>query len=1079
MTRIPRGAIVFGLAVAALVSTGPAARAQETTGRVTGRVVDSNSGAAVPGVTVIVQGPQGEDATLTDEKGQYYFTTLPVGTYVIRFYVAATATQVEQPGVVVTAERTVRVNVKIAAAAQAAAQQTYVITGKAPAIDIGSARIGTVFDGEFNKNVPNGPTYGDVISKAPGTFVDPSGNVSIGGATGLENIYVVNGMNVTGLEMGNLESGAASLGGGTNLPLEFLTQIDVNAGGYQAEYGGAMGGVINTVLKSGSNDFHGSVFTNWSPYLVAGDPRVVGTNGGALGSVRKPDYDTTIGVEVGGPIIKDKLFFWVGLAPHLQKTHVFRLTYALQEDPNNPGSPQLDANGNYVSKELTDWRARINETRQVWNYAATVDFVPTPDHRLTLGLFGTPSYNDQMRSFGGFEAIANPDWSREALTKTNTDATLHWTSKLFDRHWQLELLGGLHNEYFNDRSPIDALNNLNQLEIYGSDLYTLEGAPGCKPAADGFVPCPVNPFYHTGGWGLVRSYTAQRWMTEVKSTHLFDAGGHHEVKYGWHLEYETFDQDRYYTGPAGARGLVQINPDQTFNAITFFTLKPGEFPSDFGTMGTRYPNSDLLVGPDYDEHLAAHVKSISNAFFLQEGYSPEALRNLTVNVGARLELQKMYDTYGKPFLDTDNLAPRLGAVYDPMNDGRSKVSVSYGRYFEAIPMNIAARYFGGEGILYRNAIPAGACQNPNLGTWTGAGEWKQCPLPTLHQFDDTAGSSFAANSSYPVQADLRGQYHNEIVATVEREVMEDLTVRADYVHRWLGTIVEDGSGVLANPGDVPDSAITKAKAEVYDAEQAVKAAPNDANAASVLTNAQYKLQTLQQLAKVPKPERNYDALTLSVNKRFAKYWFARAAYTYSRLIGNYEGLFQNETTYFAPNGNNAYDFPDLIYNSRGPLPNDRPHLLRLDGYASLPFGENKNRLTGGLSFSAQSGMPRNDMSALLQGYQLVFLLPRGSAGRTPTVTQLDLHFAYQRALSPKVNLEGFMDFFNILNQQTPILMDDNYTFQAVAPIVNGTQADLKYAKDVTGAPLQKNANFGNALAYQAPFHARLGLRLTF
>src|SRR5450432_3764466 len=249
MNRIRGCATLLGLA---LLLVGGLARAQETTGRVTGRVSDQDTGMPMGGVTVIMQGPQGEDATLTDDRGEYRFTSLPVGTYVIRFYAANTSTQVEQPAVAVQADKMVRVNAKIAGTAQAASQQTYVITGKAPIVDIGSASVSTQFDEEFDTNVPLGRSYGDVIERAPGAFVDPSGNVSIGGATGLENIYLVNGMNVTGIEYGNLEAGTPTIGGGTNLPLEFLTQIGVNSGGYQAEFGGAMGGVINSVLKTGS-----------------------------------------------------------------------------------------------------------------------------------------------------------------------------------------------------------------------------------------------------------------------------------------------------------------------------------------------------------------------------------------------------------------------------------------------------------------------------------------------------------------------------------------------------------------------------------------------------------------------------------------------------------------------------------------------------------------------------------------------------------------------------------------------------------------------------------------------------------
>ena len=145
-------------------------------------------------------------------------------------------------------------------------------------------------------NVP-GLNYGVIQRRR---VVGPSGNVSIGGATGLENQYIVNGLNVTGSRYGNLEAGQASLGGGTNLPIEFLKRPDVNTGGYQAEYGGATGGVINTVLRNGSNEFHGSVFGAYAPYWLAADPKIVTTVGSSI-AMRKPDFDDRIGFEARPP----------------------------------------------------------------------------------------------------------------------------------------------------------------------------------------------------------------------------------------------------------------------------------------------------------------------------------------------------------------------------------------------------------------------------------------------------------------------------------------------------------------------------------------------------------------------------------------------------------------------------------------------------------------------------------------------------------------------------------------------------------------------------------------------------------
>lgn len=368
----------------------------------------------------------------------------------------------------------------------------------------------------------------------------------------------------------------------------------------------------------------------------------------------------------------------------------------------------------------------------------------------------------------------------------------------------------------------------------------------------------------------------------------------------------------------------------------------------------------------------------------------------------------------------------------------------------------------------RKSGPASPTNLQNQFNWTGAGEYAKCAPP--------AGANPTFNSEY-AQPNIQGQYHNEIVATAEREVIEDLTLRLDYQHRWLGNIIEDGyglqyeNGVLANPGNVPQSALDAANDQLTQAR-----ASGDAGR---IATAQYNLDTLKGLGAAPAPERTYDAITLTVSKRFSKNWLARAAYTYSRLIGNYEGLYQLETNYFAPNGSNAYDTSDLYVNQKGPLPNDRPHLFHLDGYYRYDLG--KGHFTFGLSFTARSGMPRNYVGNLIPGtgYQIVLLLPRGDAGRTPTVTQLNGQIAYGRPIGPKMSLEGFISLFNIFNQQTAILTDDSYTFDAAPPIVNGTPQDLKFAKNAGGAPITKNPNFGQPLAYQDPFNARLGLRLSF
>jgi len=1045
MIRI-RGAVALGLS-AGLVLCGSLAHAQQITGRITGRVADKDSGKALSGVTVIVQGPQGEDASLTDAAGGYYFSTLPVGTYAIRFYVANSPSYAEQAGVIVSADKTVRVNARIAGqAAAAAAEQTYVINKKPPAIDIGTTRLGPTFDSNFVGGVPVGQNFGDIIEKAPGAFVDRTGSVSIGGATGLENTYIVDGLNVTGADYGNIDTNAASTGGGTNLPLAFMDQVSVSSGGYNAEFGGAMGGVISAVTKSGSNELRGSAFASWDPYQMAAQPNLVTRYGVSISTLRKPDFDTTVGTEVGGPIIKNRLFYWFGFAPRFQKTHVFRYVNQIESNPDGTLT---------TGPEVTEGRRRIDENRNTYAYGAKIDYIPMADQRVTVSIFGSPSSATGLRAFGGIEAFSDPSWAREAVSRNTTDTMVRWTSKLFNRKWQIDADVGLHRESFDDSSANPALNAVNQQEWWSTNLYDREGLAGCAPRADGSSPCPVDE-YHSGGFGQTLKYDANRWMADIKSTHSFEAGGHHEVKYGWHLELTQFNQDRYYSGPPGARALVIHNPPWAPGSVVtqnFFTLSPGETPDTIGA----HP-WDLASGQDYRDHLPANVKSLIDAFFLQDSYSP--LPNLTINAGVRLEMQKMYDFQGAGFLSLQNLGPRLGVIYDPSNDGRSKIFASYGRFFEAVPMNLAARYFGGEGIAQTTYNPASCPSDPN--SWAGNGEYRQCTAP------QNAGSYnyFNNGTNYPTQPNLQGQYHNEIVAGVHHEVSEDMVVGVDYTHRWLGTIIEDGTTdgsyyVLANPGHVPAEAIAEYQRQV------------DAG----VPGAAAALANLKGLAAEPKPERTFDALTLFVDKRFSKRWLAHGSYTYSRLIGNYEGLYQEHTDYFAPNGSAAYDLPDMLVNARGPLPNDHPHSGRLDGFYEQPVG--KGSFVFGLGFSARSGQPRNYYAALSSYGGVIHLLPRGSAGRTPPVTQFDGKIAYRRQLTAKAGLEAYIDFFNIFNQQAVLRTDDDYTYDSAAAIANGTPADLKYAKNVNGAPITVNPNFGHATAYQAPFHGRLGLRVTF
>jgi hypothetical protein len=196
----------------------------------------------------------------------------------------------------------------------------------------------------------------------------------------------------------------------------------------------------------------------------------------------------------------------------------------------------------------------------------------------------------------------------------------------------------------------------------------------------------------------------------------------------------------------------------------------------------------------------------------------------------------------------------------------------------------------------------------------------------------------------------------------------------------------------------------------------------------------------------------------------------------SRLRGNYVGLYDADNDQRDPNLSTQYDKPGIMVNRSGPLPNDRPHLIRLDGYYTFPFAASS--LTTGLGFVGRSGQPLSALGSFQSPEDNdAFILPRGSMGRTPFVTRFDLHLGYRSSLSGKLSAEAFLDIFNLFNQRTVLTQDQEYTADFVTPIPGETKADLNNLT-ATGA-VHANPNFLMPTSYQAPISGRLGLRVFF
>src|SRR5262249_16468783 len=152
--------------------------------------------------------------------------------------------------------------------------------------------------------------------------------VSFAGTTSAENNYVIDGINVTSVHMSQAAGGAL----GSALNMDFVQEIEVITGGYNAEYGRATGGIANAGPKTGSNEVSGAAAFYYHAGPLHGNSPRVSFPGNSLST--EPihgigDYRLDFFADFGGPIIKDRLFFYIGLEPVFIHTSTARIMSAL------------------------------------------------------------------------------------------------------------------------------------------------------------------------------------------------------------------------------------------------------------------------------------------------------------------------------------------------------------------------------------------------------------------------------------------------------------------------------------------------------------------------------------------------------------------------------------------------------------------------------------------------------------------------------------------------------------------------------------------------------------------------------
>jgi len=329
----------------ASLSTLPPVRAQEMTAGVQGSVRDA-SGATVPGATVEVTSPAliGQKKVQTNSSGEFRFAALPPGRYDLSASAPGFRTFVQHT-IDLTAGRLPVIDVRLEVGG---VTETVEVSGAAPVVDVTQSKVISTVEKEILDNIPKGRSFQSVIPFAAGARQEPlQGGTSsrgngyqIDGATDSENVYLIDGVNTTNIQNGGV---------GKNFQIDFIEEVQIKSSSFEAEYGGALGGVINAIPKRGSNNWHGMLNTYWQTNaLNANDacasgmtaaysstvcglrlnPRLPGLNSAnrldGTPEYYLPNKDqrniVEPGFQVGGPLWRDRVWLFASYQPSIDTT---------------------------------------------------------------------------------------------------------------------------------------------------------------------------------------------------------------------------------------------------------------------------------------------------------------------------------------------------------------------------------------------------------------------------------------------------------------------------------------------------------------------------------------------------------------------------------------------------------------------------------------------------------------------------------------------------------------------------------------------------------------------------------------
>jgi hypothetical protein len=915
----------------------------QTTGSIEGIIRDVTGG-TLPAANVLVSSAslQGSRVTRTGRDGRFWLPALPPGIYTV----TATVSGFRPDQKVVTVSLDAKATVDFVL--EPAVQEALSVSGASPLIDFTSTTGGTNYTSRTVLKLPVARNYADIARANPAVGSDRGDtqgrgiSLTVYGATSAENQWIIDGINTTNVFKGQQGKAMSS---------EFVEEVEIKTDGYSAEYGRALGGVINVVTKSGGNTLHGDGFVYFDSDATFAEQIFTEQDEGAK-DMRVADYHRfDYGVDLGGYILKDRLWFFgaynrVNLSGNVSRVVPSPLVSTDDKFP-------LDLTDNLYSGKLT------------WNLASSTSIVAT--------VFADPSTKSGAAGADPRDGPADL-WVTPILNPNTTT----WSS---ERHFggtdfglrASQLLGStglvtLQVSHHKDRNELTAVN---QIRI---EDWTCEGGTPTEPCGT-----PSSAIGARGGYGWIDGDLANNGShrEQYRADATFYAANH-ELKAG--ADFQDGHTDMTYRCSGGQCVELHNEHGTPYYLHVFSSRGRNDFtPLD----DARFRSRALEPGA-----------------YLQDSWKPAG--GLTVNVGLRWDAEYLDDYRGVNVLRIANeWQPRLGVVWDPWKDGRTKVYASAGRFYYSLPTASTTWWFGNvTGMNTVNHDPIDTTPDPTATPDYAKG---------FQVF--FGGGPFAP----PVDAHLKGTYQDEYTAGVERLLDPTFTVGVKGTYRRLGAAIEDRCDLDYN---VPENnengcaVINPGSSEKYAHGDFYYCTGLEDTDTAVENNCNPDDHSLRYGAPAtPAARRLYRGIEVLARKTLGSRLWIQASYTYSSLRGNYDGGINERFLGVHAGANDDFNFPAEWHNSYGRLNLDRPHRFRLDGYWVTPL-----RLSVGVQGYVESGAPLDKLGYLCCGFSPIQLVPRGSAGRLPTTYEANLTLGYPITVGPAtVTLQAYA--YNLINRQ--------------------------------------------------------------